>query len=103
MAKFYIKWRLESTKIPVNAEERTRGHLSMLEMVKADMKTGATKDWGCAAGGDFGYSISEAANEAELFTGLIKYVPYVHFEVVPVLTVDQTIESINKAVAAAKK
>lgn len=75
----------------------------MLEMIKADMNAGVTKDWGMTAGGECGHAISEAANEAELFTGLLKYIHYAHFEVVPVLTVDQTIESIRKAVAAAQK
>jgi hypothetical protein len=103
MVKFYIRWRLEPSKVPVEAEERLKGWLSMLEMIKADLNVGVTKDWGIAAGGDEGYSISEAANEAELFTRLLKYIPFVHFEVVPVLTVDQTINSIKKAATAAKK
>jgi len=101
--KFYIKWQMEPTKVPAGAEERVKGWLSMLEMVKADVKAGITKDWGCVAGGDSGYSIVEAANETELFTRLLNWMPYVHFEVEPVLTVDQTIESIKKAAAAAKK
>ncbi len=96
MAKFYVKWWLEPTKVPVEAEQRAKGWLSMLQMIKADLNAGVTKDWGMAAGGDFGYAISEAANEAELFTRLLKYIPYAHFEVVPVLTVDQTMESIKK-------
>ncbi|MEM1582174.1 MAG: DUF3303 family protein [Candidatus Bathyarchaeia archaeon] len=102
MTKFYVKWWLEPTKVPVDAEQRVKGWLSMLEMIKADMNAGVTKDWGIATGGDFGYTISEAANEAELFTRLLKYIPYAHFEVVSVLTVDQTIEAIKK-VAAAKR
>lgn len=103
MPKFYVKWQLDPTKVPVGAEERVKLHLSMLEMVKADLSVRVKNDWGMAAGGDFGYSIYEAANEAEVFTNLLKYMPYVHFEVVPVLTIDQTIESIKKAVAAAKR
>ncbi|MEM3730699.1 MAG: DUF3303 family protein [Candidatus Bathyarchaeia archaeon] len=103
MVKFYVKWQLETTNVPVDAEQRAQAWLSMLEMVKADLKAGLTKDWGMAAGGDCGYSISEAANEEELFTRLLKWMPYVHFDVTPVLTVDQTIESIKKAVAAAQR
>ena len=103
MPKFYIKWQMEPTLVPVGAEERVKGWLSMLEMVKADVEAGITKDWGCVAGGSSGYSISEAASETELFTRLLGWMPYVHFEVEPVLTVDQTIESIKKAAAAAKK
>lgn len=103
MAKFYVKWWLEPTKVPVDAEQRVKGWLSMLEMIKASLNAGVTKDWGMAAGGDFGYTISEAANEAELFTRLLAWIPHAHFEVVPVLTVDQAIEAIKKAAAAAKK
>src|SRR4030065_1518864 len=103
MPKFYIKWRMEPTNVPVEPEARIKGWLSMLEMVKADMKAGVTKDWGCVAGGDCGYSISEAASETELFTRLLNWMPYVHFEVEPVLTGDHTIELIKKAAAAEKK
>lgn len=72
-------------------------------MVKADLSGRVKTDWGMAAGGNFGYSIYEAANESEVFTNLAKYVPYIHFKVLPVLTVDQTIESMKKAIAVAKR
>jgi len=103
MPKFYVKWQMDTTKIPVNPEERVKGWLAMLEMTKADIKAGKLKDWGMGAGGGGGYGIMEEANEAELYTALMKWIPYVQFEVCPVLTVDQAIESIKKAVAAAKK
>lgn len=103
MPKFYVKWWLDPTKVPADAEQRVKAHLSLLEMVKADLKAGIKRDWYMAAGGDCGYSLYEAANEAEVFANLLKYMPYVGFEVVPVLTVDQTIEAIHKAVAAAKR
>jgi hypothetical protein len=101
--KFYVKWWLDPNRVSPDAEERVKGWLSLSEMVKADMKAGLVKDWGCAAGGDWGYSVNEAPSETELFTRLLKWIPYVHFEVTPVLTIDQTMESIKKAVAAAKK
>ena len=103
MAKFYIKWWLDPSRVPVDAKERAKGWLSMLEMVKADMKAGLIKDWGSAAGGDWGYGIYEGVSETELFTNLLKWIPYVHFKVTPVLTADQTMESIKKAAAAAGK
>lgn len=103
MPKFYVKWWLEPTKVPTDAEQRIKGWSAMLEMVKADLNAGLTKDWGIAAGGDHGYSVNEAANEAELFTRLLKWIPYAHFEVVPVLTVDQAIEAIKKAAASTKR
>ena len=102
MPKFFIKWQLDSTKIPANPEERVKGWLSMLEMTRANMTAGVTKDWGCFAGGNGGYSIGEAPSETELFTNLLRWMPHVQFEVTPVLTVDQTIEAIKKAAAAAQ-
>lgn len=103
MPKFYIKWQRDTTKVPAEAEQRVKSELAMLEMAKADMKAGVLKDWGCAAGGYRGYGICEAASETEVFTLLLKWMPNYQFEVVPVLTVDQTIESIKKAITAEKK
>jgi hypothetical protein len=56
-----------------------------------------------AAGGGWGYGIREEASEVELYTALMKWIPYIQFEVTPVLTVEQVMDSIMKAVAAAKQ
>lgn len=98
-----MKWRVKPTLWPAVAEEMVKLVCSLSQMVKADMKAGLIKDWGCAPGGWSGYIISEAASETELNTVLVKYIPYIHFEVTPVLTIGQSIELFNKAVAAAKK
>jgi hypothetical protein len=101
--KFYVKWQMDPTKTPANPEEMVKGWLLMAEMVKADMKAGKIKDFGVAAGAAGGYAIREEASETDLFTALLKWLPSVQFEVTPVLTVDQAVESIKKAAAAAKK
>ena len=103
MPKFYVKWHMDPTKTPADPEEMVKGWLLMAEMVKADMKAGKVKDFGVAAGGADGYAIREEASEADLFTALLKWMPSVQFEVTPVLAVDQVVESIKKAAAAAKK
>jgi len=103
MPKYYVKWQLETTKIPADYQEMVKSRLARGEMIKADIKAGIIKDWGCAAGGYFGYLISEGIGEAELLKSLLKYMPYVYFEVVPVLSIDQTIESIKKAAPPAMK
>ena len=103
MPKFYVKWLMDPTRTPANPEEMVKGWLLMAEMVKADMKAGEIKDFGVAAGGSGGYAIREEASEADLFTALLKWMPSVQFEVTPVLTMDQAVESIKKAAAAAKK
>lgn len=102
MPKFYIKWQLNPQWTPATPEERVKLWLSLLEMVKPDIQARKAKDWGCVPGEACGYMIREDASEIELFTALLRWMPYVNFEVKPVLTVEQTEESIKKAVAAAQ-
>jgi hypothetical protein len=100
--KFYIRWQLDPTKIPLDPEERAKLWLSMLDMVKADLNAGLLKDWGVCGDHSCGYGFSELS-EVDLSTALLKWMPYVSFDFKPVLTVNQTIGSLKKAVAAAKK
>jgi hypothetical protein len=102
MSKFYVRWQSNPQMIPSIPEERRKLLLSMLEMVKQDIQGGKVKDWGNFPGESGGYSIMEEASETDLLTSLLKFMPYVTFEVKPVLTVDQTIESYRRAVAAAQ-
>ncbi len=46
---------------PVDPEERGKLWLSMLNMVKADLKTGAFTDWGICYDTSAGYAFSELA------------------------------------------
>lgn len=99
MPKFYVKWQINPLMTPKTPEERGKLWLSMLEMSKADMQAGKVKDWGACADGSEGYAIREEASEADLFAGLMKWLPYANFDAKPVLTVDQMIESVKKAAA----
>ena len=103
MTKFYVKWQLNPLSTPSDPEERAKLWVSMLEMVKADMLAGRIKDWGNCADGSGGYAIREEASEAEFFTSILKWMPYVTFDAKPVITVDQTIESIKRAAAVVKR
>ena len=103
MAKFFVKWQMDPARIPSDPEERVKSWLLLAEMVKADMEAGKVKDFGIAAGGGWGYAVREEASEAELFTALLKWQPFIGFEVTPVLKVEQAVESIKKAAAAAMK
>ena len=102
MPKFFTKWKMNQSTCPATPEERAKVYQSLLAMVKADMNAGRITDWGVFAGGNEGYSISELS-EADLFTAQLKYDPYVIFEVSPVLSTDQVMESMMKAAAAAQK
>jgi len=86
--------------MPVDPEERAKLWLKMLDMVKADMKSGAITAWGVCYDASVGYAFSELSPE-DLYTTMLKWMPYVVFDVKPVLDVDQVIESIKKAAAAA--
>jgi len=98
MAKFYVRWQLSPLGTPPNPEERVKLWLSMLEMVKADLSAGLVKDWGMCSDASGGYAIIESS-EVDLYTGLLKWIPHVSFDVKPVLAVDQVLESIKKATA----
>jgi hypothetical protein len=106
--KFYVKWYAEPTQIPTKAEEMRKVVDAMVKMTKADVKAsgpkaGGIKDWGCTLDGWSGYAIVEATNMTELSADMLRFVPYLHFEVTPVLTIDQQIQSMKKAMAAGKK
>ena len=102
MPKFFMKWQIDTTKTPVNPEERMKLWLSMLEMVKADLEAGVIKDWGICGDASCGYAFSELSAE-DLYTALLKWMPYINFDIKPVLNVNQTIESIKKSAAQMKK
>jgi hypothetical protein len=97
MPKFYVKWQLNPIATPADPEQRVKGWLSMLDAVKGEMQSGRMKDWGQCCDGSAGYCIIEAASETDVFTSLLKWMPYVNFDAKPVITVDQTIASIKKA------
>jgi hypothetical protein len=102
MTKYYMRWHLNHAFIPTNPEERVKLWMAMLEMVKADLKSGALRDWGMCSDDSGGYAFAET-DEKTLHTTILRWIPYVSFNIKPVLTVDQTMESIRQATAGAKK
>jgi hypothetical protein len=96
-----MQWHLNPLTTPIDPEERVKLWLMMLEEVKNDLKSGKLKEWAICSDSSEGFAISEG-DEAMLHTTILRYVPYIIFSIKPVLTVDQTIDSIKRAVAAAK-
>jgi len=101
MTKFHIKWIKNESLMPQDLAVMAKLQLSMLEGVKALMKSGDITDWGSYCDASGGYCIVEG-NEAEIFDAIMKWYPYVSFDAKPVLSVDQVIESINKAIVESK-
>jgi len=102
MARFYMRWHLNQMLIPTDPEERGKLWIAMLEMVTADLKSGTFTDWGICNDSSSGYAIAET-DEESLNVAILKWIPYVIFDVKPVLTVDRCIACVNRAASAAKK
>jgi hypothetical protein len=102
MAKYFFTWHWNPQITITNPEERAKLLFSLLEMTKQDLQSGKLKDWGTVPGEAAGYAVKEAASEADVLTDSLKFMPYVIFDVKPVLTVDQTIEAFKKAAAEAQ-
>ena len=94
MGKYLLLWEIDSSRIPVDAKERGVAWSLMLEIVKGDMKSGKTKDWGAFVGEINGYSIVEGT-EVEVGSLLMQYAPYVQFKVHPIGSVTQVAEIIK--------
>lgn len=100
MTKFLIKWKTESF-FNLPPEERLKLFIQMAESVKATIDAGTTKDWGIDAAGGSGYAIMEGT-ETEVYETLLKYRPYITFEVNPVISLDKHLESLKKMAAQRK-
>ena len=98
MSKFLILWEVDSARVPTDAKERGTAWLALIEMVKADMKKGMTKDWGSFPGELRGYSIGEGT-EHDIGRLCLPYMPWVKFEVHPVASLadnEQAIKGLAK-------
>lgn len=102
MTRFYMRWQLNPMLVPTNPEERVKLWLTMLEMVRMELKSGGMTDWGICSDVSAGYGFAET-DEKTLHATILKWLPYVHFDVKPVLTVDQCIANIKQVAAAGKK
>jgi hypothetical protein len=103
MPKFLIKWKVNRQMMPTSPVECLKLLQSMSEMVKAGIKSGEIKDWGEYCDGSGGYAIGEGNDVVDLYASLTKWWPYIDFDAKPVLTIDQVIQSTNRAVAEAQK
>ncbi len=96
-----MKWHLNSMLIPTNPDERVKLWITMLEMVRADLKSGALIDWGICSDSNAGYAFADT-DEKSLHATILKWVPYVIFDIKPVIAVDQVVANIKQVAAAAK-
>jgi hypothetical protein len=91
MAKYFMLWEVDPSKVPVNAKERGAAWLAMTNMIKQDMKEGKITDWGCFAAETNGYAVS-TQTDVELAKNLQRFFPMVTFKVHQVVSLDQVAE-----------
>jgi hypothetical protein len=102
MTKWYIPWKLTPQYWSLPDAERLKLGLRILSMTDADMKAGLIKEWGITTDTGGGYTISDA-DVTSLYESLIKYRPYVSFEVTPVISFDQHFEHLKKIAATLQR
>jgi hypothetical protein len=94
MAKYLLLWEVDLDKVPADRKARAALWGPMVQMVKQQIKDGTTKDWGVFAGGLQGYSVTEG-DEMTISESVQKYLPYVTFDVHPIISVDQMAQVIE--------
>lgn len=99
MTRFYIKFKKNPLTTPTDPAEQVKLWMTLLGNVKKDLASGGLTDWGDGVDIKEGYCISEL-DEEKLHTLMLKYVPFILFDIKPVLTVDQVMESIQRVVRA---
>lgn len=96
MPKFHIEWKGNVSLSSEDYANLPKITLALLEMVKASMKSNKVTDWGAYCDLRTGYMIMEGTQD-EIMPELLKYMPYVLFDVKPVVNLDQTIEAVRAA------
>jgi hypothetical protein len=95
--KYLGLWEIDQTRIPVDPVERGNLFLLMLNMVKQDMESGKTKEWGGFVGELKGFFVAEGS-EVDISLMLQQYVPYVSFKLHAAMIFGQ-VEEYAKALA----
>jgi hypothetical protein len=97
MAKFFLLWELDRTRLPGTTQEIGVGWKMLLDLVNEDLEMGRMKDWGSFAAELKGYCIMEGT-EVEMMQTTARYAPYVVFEPHAVASVPQVSDVISSMI-----
>ena len=89
-----ILWEADNTLFPVDPEERRKLIMSMAEGVKKDLASKKFIMWGISAGGGQGFAVSQMEPK-EIYTAIASYFPYITFEIIPMLSIDEMIDAMK--------
>jgi len=91
MAKYLMLWEVDTSRMPVDANERGQMWMMMLDMIKQDIDAGVHTDWGAFVGETRGYTVS-LGDHVELAKRMQRFAPYVDFTVHQIASVDDVME-----------
>jgi len=94
MGRYLVLWEVDQSRVPIDAKERGGAWSILMAMVRQDKEAGKIKDWGTFVGEINGFAVYEGT-EVEVGSALMKYVPYVRFNVHPLVSESQTNEIIK--------
>jgi hypothetical protein len=94
MGKYLVLWDLDTTRIPVDPKKRRDASALLTALVKNDIEKGIQKDYGAFVGETKGYGIVEGS-EIEVSLLIQQFIPYVKFEVKPIMSISQVEEMLN--------
>ena len=94
MGKYLMIWKLNPALTSVDAKERKDSYALLSAVVKQDIESGLTKDWGMFVGEGSGYCVVEGS-EVEINKMTEQYGPYASFKTHPIISMEQVDEVIN--------
>ena len=95
MGRYLVLWEVEKTRMSTDPKKRAEGTALLMAMVKQDIEKGLVKEWGSVVGETRGFNLFEGS-ESDLATMVQPYLPFINFEVLPVLSFTEA-EEVLKA------
>ena len=89
-----ILWEMDRSFAPVDPTERMKHTMTLLEMVKKGLAEGHLKMWGMNPGANHGFAVTDT-DEKDIFATVAQYIPHVKFEVEPMLSVEEIMETLK--------
>jgi hypothetical protein len=94
MTTYFGIWKLNTNIPPQDPKIELQMQLGFQRMIKQDLQEGAVKEAHSFLEGGAGYFISGDVTEEVLHTSLLKYEPYVTFELHKTLPLTKSIEQV---------
>ena len=94
MGRYLVLWKVDQSRVPVDAKERGGAWSILMDVVRQDREAGMITDWGGFVGETNGFAVYEGT-EVKVGSALVKYVPYVSFKIHPLASESQTNEIVK--------